>query len=142
MAAPTSPCDVKILLANSEPSTHGTSATCGDYEFKSAYEARAVMRPTLLKGRVCEGFRMPAADERCSRHRRPASENLQGRKPREGNVRSCGVLYGDLSAAGSPGSHSEADVLLSSEWSGPAKTGPDHATLLHALKTEGLFRPA
>src|SRR5437899_5574565 len=24
MAAPTSPCDVKILLANSEPSTHGT----------------------------------------------------------------------------------------------------------------------
>ncbi len=27
MAAPTSPCDVKILLANSEPSTHGTYAT-------------------------------------------------------------------------------------------------------------------
>src|SRR2546425_10981818 len=26
----------------------GTSATCGDYEFRSAYEARAVMRPTLL----------------------------------------------------------------------------------------------
>jgi hypothetical protein len=42
---------------------------------------------------------MPAADERCGRHRRPASENLQGRKPREGNVWSCGVLYGDLSAA-------------------------------------------
>jgi hypothetical protein len=27
MAAPTKPCDVKILLANPEPSTHGTSAT-------------------------------------------------------------------------------------------------------------------
>jgi hypothetical protein len=25
MAAPTKPCDVKILLANPEPSTHGTS---------------------------------------------------------------------------------------------------------------------
>src|SRR5262249_61648434 len=36
----------------------------------------------------------------------------------------------------------KADVPLSCEWSGPAKTGPDHATLLHALKTEGLFRPA
>jgi len=24
MAAPTKPCDVKILLANPEPSTHGT----------------------------------------------------------------------------------------------------------------------
>ncbi len=30
MAASTSPCDVKILLANSEPSTHGTSATFPD----------------------------------------------------------------------------------------------------------------
>src|SRR5947209_14884149 len=30
MAAPTSPCDVKILLANSEPSTHGTYATFPD----------------------------------------------------------------------------------------------------------------
>src|SRR6266849_10844814 len=28
MAAPTNPCDVKILLANSEPSTHGTSGNC------------------------------------------------------------------------------------------------------------------
>jgi len=27
MAAPTKPCDVKILLANSEPSTHGTKRT-------------------------------------------------------------------------------------------------------------------
>jgi hypothetical protein len=30
-----------------------------------------------------EGFRMPAADERCRRHVRPATENLRGRKPRE-----------------------------------------------------------
>ena len=30
----------------------------------------------------CEGFRMPAADERCRKHGRPASESLQGRKPR------------------------------------------------------------
>ena len=36
--------------------------------------------------RYCEGFRMPAADERCRMHRRPASESLQGRKPRWGNV--------------------------------------------------------
>ncbi len=30
MAAPTNPCYVKILLANSEPSTHGTYATFPD----------------------------------------------------------------------------------------------------------------
>jgi hypothetical protein len=30
MAAPTKPCDVKILLANPEPSTHGTCATFPD----------------------------------------------------------------------------------------------------------------
>jgi hypothetical protein len=30
MAAPTKPCDVKILLANSEPSTHGTFETSID----------------------------------------------------------------------------------------------------------------
>src|SRR5215216_4572105 len=35
---------------------------------------------------VCEGFRMPAADERSRALRRPAYENLQGRKPRWGNV--------------------------------------------------------
>ena len=33
-------------------SAHSTPATCGDYEFRSAYEARAVTRPTLPKGRV------------------------------------------------------------------------------------------
>src|SRR6202043_3044192 len=32
----------------------------------------------------CEGFRMPAARKRCRALRRPAYENLQGRKPREG----------------------------------------------------------
>ena len=32
----------------------------------------------------CVGFRMPAARKGCRRFRRPASENLQGRKPRLG----------------------------------------------------------
>ena len=41
MAAPTKPCDVKILLANSDPSTHGTSATCAAVEMKSAYGGKA-----------------------------------------------------------------------------------------------------
>jgi hypothetical protein len=35
MAAPTKPCDVKILLANLEPSTHGTYATFPDDERKA-----------------------------------------------------------------------------------------------------------
>src|SRR6266567_3463740 len=65
----------------------------------SAHWALPDVSRTCPYRRVCEGFRMPAADERCGRHRRPASENLQGRKPREGNVWSCGVLYGDLSVA-------------------------------------------
>jgi hypothetical protein len=34
----------------------------------------------------CEGFRMPAAPERSRALRRPAYENLQGRKPRFGHV--------------------------------------------------------
>ena len=50
--------------------------------------------------RSCEGFRMPAADERRVRSGRPASESLQGRKPRWGNVRRRRGRYGDLSAAG------------------------------------------
>jgi hypothetical protein len=41
----------------------------------------------------CEGFRMPAAHERCRALWRPASENLQGRKPL------FGARYGDLIAA-------------------------------------------
>src|SRR5260370_22275551 len=36
MAAPTNPCYVKILLANSEPSTHGTSRTWCDVRVESA----------------------------------------------------------------------------------------------------------
>ena len=35
-------CDVKILLANSEPSTHGTSRTSGNVRLESA------MRPTEI----------------------------------------------------------------------------------------------
>src|SRR5262249_21397965 len=34
MAAPIKPCDVKILLANSEPSTHGTKQT---YDGRDGY---------------------------------------------------------------------------------------------------------
>jgi hypothetical protein len=33
-------------------SPSGTSAPCGDGDFRSAYEARAVTRPRLPKGRV------------------------------------------------------------------------------------------
>ena len=37
MAAPTNPCDVKILLANSKPSTHGTTLTSYRAGWNSAY---------------------------------------------------------------------------------------------------------
>ena len=36
--------------------------------------------------RLCEGFRMPATHDWCRTLRWPASENLQGRKPRWGDV--------------------------------------------------------
>jgi hypothetical protein len=41
MAAPTQACDVKILLANPEPSTHGTYQTCWGNLTMSALEGRA-----------------------------------------------------------------------------------------------------
>jgi hypothetical protein len=34
---PTQSCDVKILLANSEPSTHGTHAKCRYVRFDAAF---------------------------------------------------------------------------------------------------------
>jgi hypothetical protein len=43
---------------------------------------RASRQKRAADVRVCEGFRMPAADERCHGLGRPASETLQGRKPR------------------------------------------------------------
>jgi hypothetical protein len=54
---------------------------------------------SVADGRCCEGFRMPAADGRCRAHGRPASENLQGRKPREARRGRFVTHYGDLSAA-------------------------------------------
>jgi hypothetical protein len=41
MAAPTKPCDVKILLANSEPSTHGTLRPNAEKPITSALTGRA-----------------------------------------------------------------------------------------------------
>ena len=41
---------------------------------------------------------------------RPASESLQGRKPRLGNVERCGRRYGDLSAAGELSDLDRADA--------------------------------
>jgi hypothetical protein len=44
---------------------------------------RARFRTVLANDRNGKGFLMPAADEGCRLLRRPASENLPGRKPRE-----------------------------------------------------------
>jgi hypothetical protein len=41
MAAPTKPCDVKILLANPEPSTHGTKRPSGEEPPTSAFGDKA-----------------------------------------------------------------------------------------------------
>src|SRR5262245_61280446 len=41
MAAPTKGCDVKILLANPEPSTHGPKRTCWPTAPRSGFEGRA-----------------------------------------------------------------------------------------------------
>ena len=41
MAAPTKVCDVKILLANPEPSTHGTKRTFSDVRLMSALGGKA-----------------------------------------------------------------------------------------------------
>jgi len=51
----------------------------------------------------CEGFRMPAADGGRGKHGRPASENLQWRKSREGIRRQRGVRYRELSGGLNPG---------------------------------------
>lgn len=50
-----------------------------------------------------EEFRMPAAHERCCVLRRPAYENLQGRKPREAMRGRGSFRYGDLIAAADDG---------------------------------------
>ena len=41
MAAPTNAANVKKVLANSEPSTHGTAATCGHVAAMSGFVAKA-----------------------------------------------------------------------------------------------------
>ena len=53
--------------------------------------------PKFTVVRCCEGFRMPAADGGRGKHGRPASENLQWRKSREGIRRQRGVRYRELS---------------------------------------------
>src|SRR5216683_8182406 len=75
----------------------------------SAFEALRKRFARFEDFRFCEGFRMPGAHERCHVHRRPAYENLQGRKPREALRWGCGVRYGDLSAAGEACDRGQAD---------------------------------
>jgi hypothetical protein len=55
---------------------------------------------------------MPAAYERFDKHRRPASESLQGRKPRWGETSSgaAGLSYGDLTAVGLDREHNFSDM--------------------------------
>jgi hypothetical protein len=52
MAAPTKPAGVKKVLANSEPSTHGTSATSQCDLATSAYEVKAVVGRTIVRGPI------------------------------------------------------------------------------------------
>src|SRR5215475_14343044 len=59
---------------------------------------RAEAQPArYTDGRFCEGFQMPAVTN-IPHGQRPASENLQGTKPREGvRIRRCPrAHYGDL----------------------------------------------
>ena len=58
---------------------------------------RGILEPNIPGVRSCEGFRMPAADGGRGKHGRPASENLQWRKSREGIRRQRGVRYRELS---------------------------------------------
>jgi hypothetical protein len=58
-----------------------------------------IVEDRLDSNRPIQGFRMPAARKRCLELRRPASESLQWRNPRERVRGRCGALYGDLSAA-------------------------------------------
>jgi hypothetical protein len=57
----------------------------------SAFGSETAVPSVKLDDAVCEGFRMPAADEPCRALWRPASESLQGRKPRLGK---CGGAAG------------------------------------------------
>jgi hypothetical protein len=56
------------------------------------YEGSLAVEPIKDVG-SCERFQC------CGGHRRPASESLQRRNPREGYERGCGRCYGDLTAA-------------------------------------------
>jgi hypothetical protein len=52
MAAPTEPCYVKILLANSEPSTHGTPLTYPIVRDLSAFEGEVEGCSLIGKGDI------------------------------------------------------------------------------------------
>jgi hypothetical protein len=49
MAAPTKPCDVKILLANPEPSTHGTSRQFAVTQHSVAFGAKQTLTQPVAK---------------------------------------------------------------------------------------------
>src|SRR6185369_11335881 len=69
---------------------HPVSQTRVHRDQQLAVDLRALIR----------GFRMPAAGETSPRVGRPASESLQGRKPRLGKGVAVLPGYGDLRAAG------------------------------------------
>jgi hypothetical protein len=52
MAAPHRICDVKIFLANSEPSTHGPNANCRSLAVKCGIEGQADIQPASRDSRV------------------------------------------------------------------------------------------
>jgi hypothetical protein len=57
MVAPTQPANVKIALANSERSTHGTSATSSDVPSESAMRAKADISARLVLASIGYGWR-------------------------------------------------------------------------------------
>ena len=57
MAAPTQPANMKIALANSERSTHGTSATSSDVPSESAMRAKADISARLVLASIGYGWR-------------------------------------------------------------------------------------
>src|SRR5262249_20423312 len=64
----------------SRPSSTLPTRTSRDVRAMSVIEGKSDVQRIVAKGRDCEGFRMPAVRKRWGGLRRPASENLQGRK--------------------------------------------------------------
>jgi hypothetical protein len=102
---------ISVFQEGAAISAHGAELPISNVRCYGEFRGQSGLIVLILSfGESVKGFGCRPFAKRCDKHRWPASESLQRRKPRWGNVWQCRVRYVDLTTVGLERAHNFSDM--------------------------------